>query len=36
MTSDEESHWLEGVMMVAMYAILGVGFFFLPGPRPSG
>jgi Ca2+:H+ antiporter len=32
MTSDGESHWIEGVMMVAVYAILGVGFFFLPGP----
>jgi Ca2+:H+ antiporter len=31
MTSDGESHWLEGVMMVAVYAILGVGFFYLPG-----
>ncbi len=30
MTSDGESHWLEGVMMVAVYAILGVGFFYLP------
>lgn len=35
MTSDGESHWIEGVMMVAVYAILGVGFFFLPGPRPG-
>jgi Ca2+:H+ antiporter len=32
MTADGESHWLEGVMMVAVYAILGVGFYFLPGP----
>lgn len=31
MTSDGESHWLEGAMMVAVYAILGVGFFYLPG-----
>jgi len=30
MTSDGESHWIEGVMMIAVYAILGVGFFFLP------
>jgi Ca2+:H+ antiporter len=35
MTSDGESHWLEGVMMVAVYAMFGVGFFFLPG-RPPG
>jgi hypothetical protein len=26
---------LEGVMMIAVYAMLGVGFFFLPGPRPG-
>jgi Ca2+:H+ antiporter len=36
MTSDGESHWLEGVMMVAVYAILGVGFFFLPGGPHGG
>ena len=30
MTSDGESHWIEGVMMVAVYAILGVGIYFLP------
>jgi Ca2+:H+ antiporter len=36
MTSDGESHWLEGVMMVAVYAILGVGFFFLPGQLHGG
>jgi Ca2+:H+ antiporter len=36
MTFDGESHWIEGVMMVAVYAILGVGFFFLPGPKPGG
>jgi Ca2+:H+ antiporter len=35
MTSDGESHWIEGVMMVAVYAILGVGFFFLRGPVPG-
>jgi Ca2+:H+ antiporter len=34
-TVDGESHWLEGVMMIAVYAMLGVGFFFLPGPRPG-
>lgn len=36
MTNDGESHWLEGVMMVAVYAILGVGFFSLPGPSHGG
>lgn len=35
MTSDGESHWIEGVMMVAVYAILGVGFYFLPGHVPG-
>jgi Ca2+:H+ antiporter len=35
MTSDGESHWIEGVMMIAVYAMLGVGFFFLPGSIPG-
>ncbi len=28
-TVDGESSWLEGVMLVAVYAMLGVGFFYL-------
>lgn len=29
-THDGESHWMEGVQLLAVYAILGLGFFFLP------
>jgi Ca2+:H+ antiporter len=28
---DGESHWMEGVMLLAVYVILGVAFYFLPG-----
>ena len=27
---DGETHWMEGVQLLAVYAILGVAFFFLP------
>jgi hypothetical protein len=27
---DGQSNWLEGLMLVAVYLMLGVGFFFLP------
>ena len=27
---DGESNWLEGALLVAVYAILGLAFFFLP------
>ena len=30
LTKDGESHWMEGVMMLGVYLILGIGFFFLP------
>jgi Ca2+:H+ antiporter len=29
-TKDGESHWMEGVMLLGVYLILGMGFFFLP------
>ena len=29
-TKDGESHWMEGVMLLGVYLILGIGFFFLP------
>ncbi|MEI8016230.1 MAG: calcium/proton exchanger [Nitrospira sp.] len=29
-TSDGESHWMEGVMLMAVYLMLAIGFFFLP------
>ncbi|HEU0053867.1 MAG TPA: calcium/proton exchanger [Longimicrobium sp.] len=28
--NDGESHWMEGVQLLAVYAILGIAFFFLP------
>jgi Ca2+:H+ antiporter len=31
--ADGESHWMEGVQLLAVYAILGIAFFFLPVPR---
>ena len=35
---DGESNWLEGAMLLMVYAILGVAFFFLPGnaEHPKG
>jgi len=30
LTSDGECHWMEGVMLVAVYVMFGIGFFFLP------
>lgn len=29
-THDGESHWMEGVQLLAVYVILGIAFFFLP------
>lgn len=29
-TSDGKCHWMTGVMLVAVYAMLAIGFFFLP------
>lgn len=29
---DGESHWMEGVMLLAVYIILGIAFYFLPAP----
>jgi Ca2+:H+ antiporter len=33
-SQDGESNWLEGVMMLAVYAILGMAFWFLPVAHP--
>jgi Ca2+:H+ antiporter len=34
---DGETNWLEGVQMLAVYAILGMAFYFLPvGPPEAG
>jgi Ca2+:H+ antiporter len=30
LAQDGETHWMEGVQLLAVYAILGVGFFLLP------
>jgi Ca2+:H+ antiporter len=30
-SQDGESNWMEGVQLLAVYAILGIAFFFLPG-----
>ena len=30
-SSDGESNWLEGVQLLALYLILGILFYFLPG-----
>jgi Ca2+:H+ antiporter len=30
---DGETHWMEGVQLLALYAILALGFFFLPDGR---
>jgi Ca2+:H+ antiporter len=27
---DGESHWMEGVMLVGVYAMLAIAFYFLP------
>jgi Ca2+:H+ antiporter len=27
---DGQSNWLEGLMLVSVYAMLGIGFYFLP------
>ncbi len=32
---DGESNWLEGAMLVLIYAILGMAFFFLPKPAAA-
>ena len=29
-SADGESHWLEGVQLIAVYLILGIAFYFLP------
>ncbi len=33
---DGESNWLEGAMLLMVYAILGVAFFYLPGKAEQG
>jgi Ca2+:H+ antiporter len=33
---DGESNWLEGVMLLAVYAIFALAFYHLPPPVPAG
>ena len=32
-SSDGESNWLEGALLLAVYAVIAGLFFFLPAPR---
>jgi len=32
---DGESHWMEGVLLLAVYVILGLAFYHLPEAGPS-
>jgi Ca2+:H+ antiporter len=34
-TGDGESNWLEGVLLLAVYLILGIVFYFLPEVQPT-
>ena len=31
-----ETNWFEGVMLLAVYAILGITFFYIPNTKPAG
>ena len=33
--ADGESHWLEGVQLLSVYAILALLFYWLPAPQPA-
>ncbi|MBV9772969.1 MAG: calcium/proton exchanger [Gemmatimonadetes bacterium] len=33
--NDGESHWMEGVQLLAVYVIMGIAFYFLPVPEAS-
>jgi len=30
-----ESNWFEGVLLLALYLILGICFFYIPTPAPA-
>jgi Ca2+:H+ antiporter len=32
--ADGQTHWMEGVLLVAVYIILAMAFYHLPGPKP--
>lgn len=33
---DGQTNWFEGVLLLAMYAILGIAFFYIPAHHPPG
>jgi Ca2+:H+ antiporter len=33
---DGESNWMEGVLLLSVYIILGLTFYFLPGMAATG
>ena len=33
---DGQTNWFEGVLLLAMYAILGIAFFYIPAHHPAG
>jgi len=35
-TQDGKSNWLEGMILMCLYVILGITFWFYPGSNPSG
>ncbi|MBB4636464.1 calcium/proton exchanger [Longimicrobium terrae] len=35
-SNDGESHWMEGVQLLAVYVILGIAFYFLPAAATAG
>jgi Ca2+:H+ antiporter len=35
LTYDGESSWLEGVMLIGVYVLFGIGFLYHPGTEPS-
>jgi Ca2+:H+ antiporter len=35
LTKDGSSNWFEGVLLLALYAILGIAFFYIPTTGPQ-
>jgi Ca2+:H+ antiporter len=33
---DGRSSWIEGLMLLAVYVMLGIGFYYLPADPPTG
>ena len=34
--SNGETNWFEGVLLLSVYAILSIGFFYIPAVAPRG